>query len=157
VAVRDRLDPVIPSPATPPTLLAARVIGVGLVVLHKPSAAVDNAAHRQAVGGGQDPGMPTDDGEQPGEAGAALVEGGEVLVHAAARRGLRKASQPVTDRRGLVGGQRPDSQHPRRATCHRVEVFAEPGLAERILALGAGAPCYPTPGPSRRELLDILR
>jgi hypothetical protein len=37
------------------------------------------------------------------------------------------------------------------------EVFAEPGLAQRILALGAGAPRYPTPGPNRRELLDILR
>ena len=36
------------------------------------------------------------------------------------------------------------------------EVFAEPMLAERILALGAGAPRYPTPGPSRRELLDVL-
>jgi hypothetical protein len=35
-------------------------------------------------------------------------------------------------------------------------VFAESGLSQRILAVGAGAPRYPTPGPSRRELLDIL-
>ena len=36
------------------------------------------------------------------------------------------------------------------------EVFAEPGLAQRIFAMGAGAPQYPTSGPSRRELLNTL-
>jgi hypothetical protein len=35
--------------------------------------------------------------------------------------------------------------------------LTEPGLAQRILALGAGAPRYPTPGRSRRGLLEILR
>ena len=35
------------------------------------------------------------------------------------------------------------------------EVFAAPGLADRVLALGAGAPRHPA-GPDRRELLAAL-
>jgi 2-polyprenyl-6-methoxyphenol hydroxylase-like FAD-dependent oxidoreductase len=33
------------------------------------------------------------------------------------------------------------------------EVFAQPGVAERVMRLGAHAPRYPVPGPNRRELL----
>lgn len=36
------------------------------------------------------------------------------------------------------------------------EVFAAPGLRDRVLALGMSAPQYPLPGPSRAELLDVL-
>ena len=36
------------------------------------------------------------------------------------------------------------------------EVFAQPGLPERVMRLGAGAPRYPLPGPSRREPLAAI-
>jgi 2-polyprenyl-6-methoxyphenol hydroxylase-like FAD-dependent oxidoreductase len=36
------------------------------------------------------------------------------------------------------------------------EVFAQPGMAERVMRLGAHAPRYPLPGPSRRELLAAI-
>ena len=36
------------------------------------------------------------------------------------------------------------------------EVFAQPGVAERVMRLGAHAPRYPVPGPSRRELLAAI-
>ena len=36
------------------------------------------------------------------------------------------------------------------------ELFAQPGMAERVMRLGAGAPRYPLPGPSRRELLAAV-
>lgn len=36
------------------------------------------------------------------------------------------------------------------------ELLAEPGLPERIIRLGASAPAYPIPGPSRRELLAAV-
>jgi hypothetical protein len=36
------------------------------------------------------------------------------------------------------------------------EVFARPGVAERVMRLGAHAPRYPLPGPSRRELLAAI-
>ncbi|MEV0715117.1 FAD-dependent oxidoreductase [Asanoa sp. NPDC050611] len=36
------------------------------------------------------------------------------------------------------------------------EVFAEPGVRERVGRLSAGAPPYPLPGPSRAELLSTL-
>jgi 2-polyprenyl-6-methoxyphenol hydroxylase-like FAD-dependent oxidoreductase len=36
------------------------------------------------------------------------------------------------------------------------ELFAQPGMAERVMRLGAGAPRYPQPGPSRRELLAAI-
>jgi 2-polyprenyl-6-methoxyphenol hydroxylase-like FAD-dependent oxidoreductase len=36
------------------------------------------------------------------------------------------------------------------------QVFAEPGVLERAMALGAGAPPYPSPGPGRRELLAAI-
>ncbi len=36
------------------------------------------------------------------------------------------------------------------------ELFARPGMAERVMRLGAGAPRYPLPGPSRRELLAAI-
>jgi 2-polyprenyl-6-methoxyphenol hydroxylase-like FAD-dependent oxidoreductase len=36
------------------------------------------------------------------------------------------------------------------------EVFAAPGVLDRALALGAAAPQYPQPGPSRAELLDTV-
>jgi flavin-dependent dehydrogenase len=36
------------------------------------------------------------------------------------------------------------------------EVFATPGLRDRVLALGMSAPQYPLPGPSRAELLGAL-
>ena len=36
------------------------------------------------------------------------------------------------------------------------EVFAAPGLAARVLALGGGAPRHPLPGPDRRELVATL-
>jgi hypothetical protein len=35
-------------------------------------------------------------------------------------------------------------------------VFTDPAVAGRIMALGAGAPQYPLPGPSRAELLALL-
>ena len=37
------------------------------------------------------------------------------------------------------------------------EVFATPGVPERVTALGASAPQYPLPGPARTELLDRIR
>ena len=36
------------------------------------------------------------------------------------------------------------------------EVFTQPGMAERVMRLGAHAPRYPLPGPSRRELLAAI-
>ncbi len=36
------------------------------------------------------------------------------------------------------------------------EVFATPGLRDRVLALGMSAPQYPLPGPSRADLLGAL-
>ena len=36
------------------------------------------------------------------------------------------------------------------------EVFATPGVPERVAALGASAPQYPLPGPARTELLDAI-
>jgi hypothetical protein len=36
------------------------------------------------------------------------------------------------------------------------EVFAQPGLLEKVIALGADAPQYPWPGPSRSELLAAI-
>jgi 2-polyprenyl-6-methoxyphenol hydroxylase-like FAD-dependent oxidoreductase len=36
------------------------------------------------------------------------------------------------------------------------EVFGRPGMPERVMRLGAGAPRYPVPGPSRRELLAAI-
>jgi hypothetical protein len=36
------------------------------------------------------------------------------------------------------------------------ELFAEPGLLDRVLQLGAGAPRYPLPGPTRHELLAAV-
>ncbi|HEU5388539.1 MAG TPA: NAD(P)-binding protein [Streptosporangiaceae bacterium] len=36
------------------------------------------------------------------------------------------------------------------------EVFTRPGMAERVMRLGAGAARYPLPGPDRRELLAAL-
>lgn len=37
------------------------------------------------------------------------------------------------------------------------EVLAEPGVLERTIELGAGAPQYPLPGRSREELLEVVR
>ncbi len=36
------------------------------------------------------------------------------------------------------------------------ELFAEPGLAEKVMALGGDAPNYPLPGPGRGELLAAI-
>jgi len=36
------------------------------------------------------------------------------------------------------------------------EVFTRPGMAERVMRLGAGAARYPLPGPDRRELLAAV-
>src|SRR5690242_4200854 len=36
------------------------------------------------------------------------------------------------------------------------DVFAQPGMADRVMRLGAHAPRYPLPGPSRRELLAAI-
>jgi hypothetical protein len=36
------------------------------------------------------------------------------------------------------------------------EVFGEPGVVERVVALGMGAAQYPLPGPARGELLAAL-
>ncbi len=36
------------------------------------------------------------------------------------------------------------------------ELFARPGVLDRVMRAGAGAPRYPLPGPSRRELLAVL-
>jgi 2-polyprenyl-6-methoxyphenol hydroxylase-like FAD-dependent oxidoreductase len=36
------------------------------------------------------------------------------------------------------------------------ELYAQPGLLDRIMSLAAGAPRFPLPGPSRRELLEVL-
>jgi 2-polyprenyl-6-methoxyphenol hydroxylase-like FAD-dependent oxidoreductase len=36
------------------------------------------------------------------------------------------------------------------------DVFAEPGIAEKVVELGGHAPNYPLPGPSRRELLAAV-
>jgi 2-polyprenyl-6-methoxyphenol hydroxylase-like FAD-dependent oxidoreductase len=37
------------------------------------------------------------------------------------------------------------------------DVFAQPGVLDRAMALGAGAPRYPLPGPSRSEILTTMR
>jgi 2-polyprenyl-6-methoxyphenol hydroxylase-like FAD-dependent oxidoreductase len=37
------------------------------------------------------------------------------------------------------------------------DLFAEPGLAEKIIRLGGQAPNYPLPGPRRPELLAAIR
>jgi 2-polyprenyl-6-methoxyphenol hydroxylase-like FAD-dependent oxidoreductase len=37
------------------------------------------------------------------------------------------------------------------------EVFTKPGILDRTMALGAGSPQYPLPGPSRAELLRTIR
>jgi 2-polyprenyl-6-methoxyphenol hydroxylase-like FAD-dependent oxidoreductase len=37
------------------------------------------------------------------------------------------------------------------------DVFATPGVPERVAVLGGDAPPYPLPGPSRAELLDRIR
>lgn len=37
------------------------------------------------------------------------------------------------------------------------EVFARPGVLDRAMALGAGSPPYPLPGPTRAELLTTIR
>ncbi len=36
------------------------------------------------------------------------------------------------------------------------EIFARPGVLDQVMATGMGAPRYPLPGPSRRELLDAI-
>ena len=36
------------------------------------------------------------------------------------------------------------------------EVLAEPGLLEKVIALGSTTPRYPAPGPSRAELLSAI-
>jgi flavin-dependent dehydrogenase len=36
------------------------------------------------------------------------------------------------------------------------QVFSRPGVVERVMALGANAPQYPLPGPSRAELLAAI-
>jgi hypothetical protein len=36
------------------------------------------------------------------------------------------------------------------------EVFAQPGMAERVMRLGAHAPRFPVPEPNRRELLAAI-
>lgn len=36
------------------------------------------------------------------------------------------------------------------------ELFAEPGLVDRVMKLGAGAPRYPLPGPTRQALLATI-
>jgi 2-polyprenyl-6-methoxyphenol hydroxylase-like FAD-dependent oxidoreductase len=36
------------------------------------------------------------------------------------------------------------------------ELFADPGLLDRVMKLGAGAPRYPLPGPTRQELLAAV-
>ena len=36
------------------------------------------------------------------------------------------------------------------------ELFADQAVVERIMALGAAAPRYPLPGPTRTELLAAL-
>ncbi len=36
------------------------------------------------------------------------------------------------------------------------ELLAEPGMLDRIIQLGMGAPSYPIPGPDRRELLAAV-
>jgi hypothetical protein len=36
------------------------------------------------------------------------------------------------------------------------EVFTRPGMAERVMRLGAGAARYPLPGPDRHELLAAI-
>jgi len=36
------------------------------------------------------------------------------------------------------------------------EVFSEPGIVDRVIALGMGAAQYPLPGPTRGELLAVL-
>jgi hypothetical protein len=36
------------------------------------------------------------------------------------------------------------------------ELFAQPGMLDRIMQLGAGAPQYPLPGPTRQTLLARL-
>jgi hypothetical protein len=40
---------------------------------------------------------------------------------------------------------------------HPAEVFARPEFAERVLELTQSAPAPPSPGPTRAELLDLLR
>jgi hypothetical protein len=36
------------------------------------------------------------------------------------------------------------------------DVVGRPGMAERVMAAGAGAPQYPLPGPDRRALLAAV-
>ena len=36
------------------------------------------------------------------------------------------------------------------------EVLAKPGLLDKVIALGANAPQYPIPGPTRTELLATI-
>jgi 2-polyprenyl-6-methoxyphenol hydroxylase-like FAD-dependent oxidoreductase len=36
------------------------------------------------------------------------------------------------------------------------ELFAQPGLLDRVMSLAAGAPTYPLPGPTRHELLRAI-
>jgi 2-polyprenyl-6-methoxyphenol hydroxylase-like FAD-dependent oxidoreductase len=36
------------------------------------------------------------------------------------------------------------------------ELFAEPGLVDRVMRLGSGAPTYPILGPDRRQLLSVV-
>jgi hypothetical protein len=37
-----------------------------------------------------------------------------------------------------------------------VELLSRPGMLDRILALGMGAPAYPLPGPARPDLLAAI-
>jgi phytoene dehydrogenase-like protein len=43
-----------------------------------------------------------------------------------------------------------------RVTILEPEALAAPGLVDTVMALGAGGPRYPAPGPGRAELLDAL-
>jgi len=36
------------------------------------------------------------------------------------------------------------------------EVLTQPGVLDRVVALGMTAPQYPLPGPARGELLDAI-
>jgi hypothetical protein len=36
------------------------------------------------------------------------------------------------------------------------DALAEPGLLEKVISLGSTAPRYPSPGPSRAELLAAV-
>ena len=108
--------------------------------------------------------------------------GGRVRTHRAGTDGMVTRADPAADRpREPVGVVVPDliakallvdvrrcgsfrlrGRHRRTATGpHDPGARTRSGRGgvarRRVRALGAGAPCYPTPGPSRRELLDILR